>query len=379
MQYNTYKEVFMLKKKIENVKFFQEGTLVFGDLYLEDGFVERIDYKTPKMESDLALPGFVDIHTHGCMGISADTTDIQELLKLAMLYPKLGVTAFCPTLASRSLKEYEPLIEAYRTAFRGSYKGARYMGLHLEGPYLNPDMNGAMNRKDIHPVNIGELDTFLGKYHEDIAIMTIAPEVENAQEAIRLLHLYGVEVSLGHTKASYDEVMEAFDNGADQITHLGNTMPHVDHHKENMMDAIFLGDCLCEVIMDGIHVQPYMLKWMIPMIGSKRITAISDSKFAGLDTHGVHPIDEHVSIINGAVYMDGELKWGCHDLLSTFTYLYKELHFDLMECVDMCSLNAAKKLKTYAHEIGLGKKIDLVILDHHLKLKEVVINGRSML
>ena len=109
--------------------------------------------------------------------------------------------------------------------------------------------------------------------------MTIAPEVENAQEAIRLLHLYGVEVSLGHTKASYDEVMEAFDNGADQITHLGNTMPHVDHHKENMMDAIFLGDCLCEVIMDGIHVQPYMLKWMIPMIGSKRITAISDSKF----------------------------------------------------------------------------------------------------
>lgn len=377
MQYNNVKRGVTMKKIVENVKFIQDGTLVFGDLYLEDGFVERIDYKTPMMESKLAIPGFVDIHTHGCMGVSADECDPQQLLALAALYPSVGVTSFCPTISSRSLKEYEEVILAYRKAFQGPYKGARYMGLHLEGPYLNPEYRGALKRNQIHDINLAELEIFLSEYHEDIAIMTIACEMEHAQEAIRLLHLYGVEVSLGHTNATYEQTVEAFDLGATQITHLGNTMPKVNHREPSMMDAVFLGGCLCEIIMDGVHMQPYMLKWVIQLLGSKRICAISDSKYAGLDMHREHVIDEHISIINGAVYVDGELKRGCRDLLTTFRYLYREMHYDLMDCLDICSLNAAKMLKTYAHEIGLGKKIDLVILDHQLNLVDVIINGRS--
>lgn len=377
MQYNNVKRGVTMKKMIENVKFIQDGTLVFGDLHLEDGYVERIDYKTPMMVSNIAIPGFVDIHTHGCMGISADETDPAKLLALASLYPSVGVTSFCPTISSRSLKEYEPVIEAYRKAFQGPYKGARYMGVHLEGPFLNPDQPGAVDRNHIHPINIVELDAFLGKYHDDIRIMTIACEMEHAQEAIRLLNLYGVEVSLGHTNATYEQTLEAFDNGATQITHLGNTMPKVNHRVPSMMDAVFLGDCLCEIIMDGIHIQPHMLKWVIQLLGSKRICAVSDSKYAGLDTDGIHKIDEHVSIIDGAVYVDGELKRGCRDLLTTFRYLYREMHLELMDCLNICSLNGAKMLKTYSHEIGLGKKIDLVILDHQLNLLDVVINGRS--
>ena len=366
-----------MKKIVENVKFIQDGTLVFGDLHLEDGFVERIDYKTPMMESKLAIPGFVDIHTHGCMGVSAEESEPARLLELAALYPSLGVTAFCPTISSASLDEYEKVILTYRKAFQGPYKGARYMGLHLEGPYLNPERRGALRKEQLHPVNLAQLDTFLSKYHEDIAIMTIACEMEHAQEAIRLLNLYGVEVSLGHTNATYEQSIEAFDNGASMITHLGNTMPKVNHRIPSMMDAVFLGDCLCEIIMDGIHMQPYMLRWVIQLLGSKRICAISDSKYAGLDTQGEHVIDDHVSIIDGAVYQDGKLIRGCRDLLTTFRYLYRDMNDDLMDCLDMCSLNAARMLKTYSHEIGLGKKIDLVILDHQLNLLDVLINGRS--
>lgn len=367
-----------MKKIIENVKFVQDGTLVFGDLHLEEGFVERIDYKTPHMESDYVLPGFVDIHTHGCMGIDADTTDVKQLLELAMMYPKVGVTAFCPTISSRSLQDYAEIIEAYQKAFQGAYKGARFAGLHLEGPYLNPENAGVMKKEFIHAIHITELDDFLSKYHDSIKIMTIAPELPHAMEAIHLLHLYGVEVSLGHTSASYTQTLEALDNGATQVTHLGNTMPKIDHHQETMLDAIFLNDCLCEVIMDGIHMQKQMLKWLIKLLGSHRIIAISDSKYAGLAKDEIVKIDEHMQL-QGAVYYDGKLYRGCKDLLSTFRFLREELQYELVDCMQMCSLNAAKMLKTYRHEIALGKQLDLVIIDHNFQLKDVIISGKSVL
>lgn len=367
-----------MKKIIENVKFIQDGTLVFGDLHLEDGFVERIDYKTPHMESDFVIPGFVDIHTHGCMGVDADTTDVKQLQELAALYPKVGVTTFCPAISARALVEYVPILEAYHKAFQGAYKGARFAGLHLEGPFLNPDYAGTIEKECIQLINLSQLDTFLSKYHDCIRIMTIAPEVPNAMEAIRLLHLYGVEVSLGHTNATYQQTLEAFDNGASQITHLGNTMPRIDHHQETMLDAVFLNPCLCEVIMDGIHVQKQMLRWIIKLVGAQRIAAISDSKYAGLAKELPVDIDEHTHL-EGAVYYDGKLHRGCKDLLSTFQFLRKELQCDLIDCMAMCSLNAAKMLKTYRHEIGLGKQIDLVMIDHHLQLKDVIIGGKSVL
>ena len=356
----------MMKKVIENVKFIQDGTLVFGDLHLEDGFVERIEYKTPHMESDLALPGFIDIHTHGCMGESGDICDVQRLQELALLYPMVGVTSFCPTISSRSLEAYIPIIKAYQTAFSGAYRGAKFAGLHLEGPYLNPACKGSIKESEIHSIHLSQLEEFLKEYHDVIAIMTIAPEVDHAMEAIRLLHLYGVQVSIGHSNASYEQCVEAFEHGATQITHLGNAMPMIDHHKETMIDAIFLGDCLCELIMDGKHIQKYMLRWLIQLLGVHRICAISDSKYAG----SLPPLKQASD--------ENSLNYGYRDMLSTFQFLYKEMQYELLDCIQMCSLNAAKMLKTYIYEIGLGKPIDLVILDHNMNIKDVIINGRSV-
>lgn len=101
-----------MKRIIENIKFMQDGTMVFGDLHLEDGFVERIDYKTPHMVSDIAIPGLVDIHTHGFHGYSCENTDIGNLHALALEYPKRGITSFCPTVSARSLDEFRTIIDA---------------------------------------------------------------------------------------------------------------------------------------------------------------------------------------------------------------------------------------------------------------------------
>lgn len=340
-----------MKTIIENVRFIQDGTMVFGNLHLENGYVERLDYKTPRAQQYLAIPGFVDLHTHGIHGYSTQCLDVQALREMALEYASIGVTSFAPTLRARPLQEYIPFIEAYRSAFGTQYKGARYVGLHLEGPYLNPEACGDMDGKVFQEVDLEELEAFLSAYHEDIAIMTIAPEVKHAMEAIHLLHLYGVEVSLGHTCASYETCVEAFREGATQITHLCNSMPALDHHQRNMMDAIFLSDCACTVILDRAHISDEMLKWMIRLLGSQRVIAISNGNER---TRDIKPT-----------------------LLDMFRDLYED--YGLTDALQMCSINAATMLKSYTHQISLGRKIDLVVLNEHLEIVDVLIDGYSMI
>ena len=165
-----------------------------------------------------------------------------------------------------------------------------------------------------------------------------------------------------------------------QITHLGNTMPEITHHKPGMMDAVFLSDCLCEVIMDGVHMQKEMLKWVIRLLGCSRVVAVSDgTPFSGFHYPDGYELEDGSVIRNGAVYKEDVLLGSSCDLLDIFQYLYKQEGYDLSDCIRMCSTNAARMLKTYAHEIGLGKNINLVILGHDMRVKEVIINGRSAL
>lgn len=366
-----------MKKIIENVKFMQDGTMVFGDLYLENGFVERIDYKTPRMQNDIVIPGFVDIHTHGFLGYTCDDTDPVHLKALAMAYASRGVTSFCPTLSARSLQDYSTIIEAYRMVFQGDYPGAQFAGFHLEGPYLNPEQRGNAPLANLSTIHMAELENFLATYHQDIRIMTIAPELEHASEAISLLHLYGVEVSLGHTNATFEQTQEAFRLGASQVTHLGNTMPMLHHRHESMIDAVFLSDCTCEIIMDRIHMQKEMLHWVIQLLGSERIIAVSDGNtYAGMSKFEL-PLDESMEYRNEAFYKGETLIGSCCDMLHIFRYLYKDAQYDLNDCLRMCCTNAAKMLRSYTYSISLGKKINLMILDHDMQIKDVIINGRS--
>lgn len=379
MQYNEERKGVLMKKIIENVKFMQDGTMVFGDLYLEDGFVQRIDYKTPHMVSDIAIPGFVDIHTHGFHGYSCEEVDIKQLQDMALEYPKKGITSFCATISAKSLEDLEEIILAYRKAFQGTPKGAIFEGFHIEGPYLNRERKGSMDPKNIMDIQLSELETFLSKYHEDIKIMTIAPELKNGMEAIQLLHLYGVEVSLGHTDATYEQTKEALSCGATQITHLCNAMPKISHRHPTMLDAVFASECTCELIMDGVHVQREMLKWLIKLLGPQRIIAVTDgTPYSGFDYPDGYVLEDGSVVREGAIYgKEGQLLGSNCDLLEIFRYLYLDQQYDLSDCIRMCSTNAAKMLHKYSYEIGLGKKINLVVLDHDMKIKDVIINGRS--
>lgn len=374
------KGVVLMKNIIQDVNFMQAGTMCFGDLYIEDGFVERIDYKTPKPLSNFVIPGFVDMHTHGFRGISCECEDPKQLQQLAIEYAKRGTVGFVATLDPVDFKQCEAIFAAYREAFKGEYYGARFYGIHMEGPYLNPAKANDLDPHTLKQIDLQELEEFLWKYSDLIKVMSIAPELTNGQEAIKMLHRFGIRVSLGHTICTYEEAMEAIANGASQVTHLCNAMNDISHKQSGIIDAIFLSDVLCELNMDGVHVQKPMLKWLIQLLGSKRIMAISDgSSFSGFDYPDGFLLDEHHVVKNNAIYCHNALSSSFKDLLDAFQFLWKEMQLPLQDCVDMTSGNASRALQTLTYEIGLGKKVDFLVLDHNGELSDVIIQGRSSL
>lgn len=369
-----------MKTILENIRFMQKGTLCFGDLYMEDGFIQRIDYKTPKPHSDIAINGFIDIHTHGFRGVSTTSTDPLKLQELAMLYAKRGIVGFCATLPAMSLKRYEEILQAYRKAFQGDYKGARFLGIHLEGPFLNPLQTNDCELSDLQAIDLKELESFLFRNSDIIKVISIAPEVQHGQEAIRMLHRFGIKASIGHTKCSYEEALAAIENGATHVTHICNAMDELSHKHSSVMDAILNSDNLCEMNVDQIHIQKAMLQWLISVLGPDRIMCISDgSSFSGFEYPDGFRLDEHHVVKQNAIYYDDVLSGSFRDLFDAFQYLYKELEYTVEDCMKMTSINAGRELQSLNYEIGLGKKVDLVILDHNMELQDVIIQGKHAL
>lgn len=367
-----------MRKIIENVRFIQDGTMVFGDIHLENGFVERIDYKSLKLNSDYAISGFVDIHTHGFCGCQCDSTDIDELHNLALEYARRGTVGFCATLSTRSLDAYIPIIEAYREAFQGEYYGARFLGLHLEGPYVNPDMVPLRNQTNVETIDLNELEKFMKHYHDMISIMTIAPELPNAMEAIRILHRYGIIVSLGYSCADYDTAIKAIDEGATHITYLGNRMNEIDYHTPGLIDAALTQSVMCELDMDGVHINTVMLKWLIKLAGINRIMAITNGgKYCGFEYPDGFELEDGGIVKNRVVYRDNQENESTKDLLETFQYLFHTGDYNLHDCICMTSMNALYQLHSYTGEISLGKKVNLIVMSHDMELKDVIINGKS--
>lgn len=369
-----------MKITINDVRFISQGTMCFGDLYLEDGFVERIDYKTPKPYADAAINGFVDIHTHGFRGIPTETCDVEALRQLAVQYAKRGTVAFLATLDPMPLKDYEKILKSYREAFKGEYLGARFYGVHLEGPYLNPKRANDIDLSTLQPINLEELEHFLFHYSDLIKIMSISPELENGLEAVAMLKRFGIKASIAHSECTYDETKQAIAAGISQVTHLCNAMADFDHRKAGLLDAIIESDVLCELNMDGVHVQRPMLKWLIQLLGAQRIMAISDgSHYSGYDYPQGYQLDSTHIVKNDAIYANGHLANSFRDLLDAFRFLHLDLHYPLADCIAMTCTNAGRLINTLNYEIGLGKKADLLVLDHNMELKDVIINGKHSL
>ncbi len=280
-------------RKITNLKVPQadkseDENNLFSMVLDENGIILSID-KTSKMESsydedwcgDWLSPRAIDLQINGGLGISFTDLTFNKIPKLLTLLDRLwldGVEGICPTFVSCSLDQFQLGMEVLKeTKKHTSINRCRLLGAHMEGPFLSDLYSGAHDIENICKPSISALNERIKGFEEDIALMTLAPEVKGSFDVIARLRELNIVVSLGHSSADFDSAMKAFDNGVSMVTHTFNAMKGLHHRAIGPIgaalrrDDVFLG-----LIGDGVHVHSDMIRFL-KTLAPKQIVLVSDA------------------------------------------------------------------------------------------------------
>src|SRR5262245_21757513 len=225
------------------------------------------------------IQGLIDIHFHGQAGFDVMSENPEDLLGLSLHVKKQGVAGFLATFVSTPKQEILASLETVKK-IQGSEKGAKILGVHLEGPFLHPERKGAHNPTHLRPPDLNEIKEWIAAGEGIVKLVTIAPELPGADEAVRFLVKKGVRVSMGHTTATFEQAAAAKKLGVKSVTHLFNAMNPVHHRTPGMVGFPLIDDDLyTEVIADGVHVSDEIVKLIFRSRPKKKIILISDGFF----------------------------------------------------------------------------------------------------
>ncbi|HTO99866.1 MAG TPA: N-acetylglucosamine-6-phosphate deacetylase [Anaerolineales bacterium] len=311
------------------------------------------------------VPGFIDVHVHGAQGADAMDAAPEALLGMGKYLAQHGVTGFCPTTMAAPDDAIGVVIEAFEAL--GAYPGsARALGLHLEGPYLNPQYRGAQPAQYLRAANVQEYGPWIRS--GSVRLMTVAPEVEGVSDLIRAGVALGVEFAAGHSAASYEQTLAAADLGLRQSTHTFNGMPRLHHREPGLVGAILRDERIrAQIIADGIHVHPAMIRLLIQVKGTDRTVLITDATRAAGMPDGEYLLGSEVIHVNGGVSRteDASLAGSTLSMDQALRNVMEHAELSLRDALPMATQTPAAALGL-AHRKGsirAGYDADLVILD----------------
>jgi N-acetylglucosamine-6-phosphate deacetylase len=323
----------------------------------------------------LIVPGFVDVHVHG--GDGADFMDAsgEANARITSFHAKHGTTALCATTLSASPTDLHRAVEAIVGTARN---GAEVVGIHLEGPFINQQRAGAQDRVSIRPADIHEMRALLAIAPEMRWIMTLAPEIEGTRALVEHFR-ERVLFSIGHTAADYSEAAAALEWGARHFTHLFNAMTGMHHREPGVVGAAFVSvDATAELIADGIHVHPVMLRIAATAMAN-RVALVTDAMRAcGLadGTYKLYGYD--VTVADGAARLANGTLAGSVLTMSRAVKNMVELADLPIEMVLPLATQVPARIIGVADRKGRIARTfdaDLVLLDQKLEVERVIIRG----
>ena len=353
------------------------------------------------------VPGFIDVHVHGVAGV--DSLDAGEAIEsMAARLPRYGVTAFCPTTVACAPDGLRRVLEQVRRARAIPSGGAaRVLPAHLESNFINPAFRGAQPARCLRSPRAALEDRALesgadlsGPPHvqkdaftaadllreieraaPDVGIVTTAPELDGGIDLIRWLSSRGHRVSLGHSGATYDQALEAIAAGARHATHLFNRMPPLGHRAPGLAGAILqTEEVAAEIICDGFHVHPALVRIAIAAKRPSRIFAITDGTAAsglpagGRALLGGEPITAGAST---ALLDDGTVAGSVLTMDRAFQMLTGKIGLSLLDAVTVCSTTPAREFGLVGHGVLATDAIaDLVVLDAQLTVVQTYVGGQ---
>ena len=371
---------------IINGQVYIDHTFQKKTIYIQDGTINLLeaDCQTSGTVFDAAgrriVPGFIDIHTHGAVGVDINGASAEDLEKIGKFFAKNGTTSWLASILTDTEEQTSRAISQCIEYQASAGKGAQLLGIHLEGPFLASEFKGAMPE---HLLKKGSEDlaaSYQRLANGNIRYITVSPEVEGVLELIPRLRELGIVVAMGHSGADYDTAMAAIQAGTAACTHTFNAMATLHQHRPAIIGAALESDVYCEMICDGLHLHPAIVRLLWKTKGPQRLVAITDSIMAA----GLPDGNYHLGV-NQVVVEKGDAKLASDGTRagSTLTQdraLRNLLSFtglSLEEILPVLTENPAKLIGVYDRKGSIedGKDADLVVLDEQNQVADVFLQG----
>lgn len=375
-----------------------------------------------------AIPGLIDLHFHGCMGDDFCDGDKEAICRIAEYEASVGVTAIAPATMTLPVEELENILKTaviYKKEYeeelacsdekfedesgqeqntqvkqgnimdensttpktcekKKGKKRADFVGINMEGPFISPVKKGAQDERNIIPCNKEVAEKFLDASDNLVKFIGIAPEESDNTISFIKSMKDKVNISLAHTNADYESAKAAFDAGANHAVHLFNAMPAFTHRETGVVGAVSDSEhVMAEIICDGIHIHPSMVRAVFKMMGAERMIFISDSMRATGMPDGQYTLgglDVKVRGNRATLVSDGALAGSVTNLADCMRMAVTKMRIPLETAIACATKNPAISLGVYDERgsISVGKKADIVLIDKDLVLKTVIKDGSAI-
>jgi len=355
---------------------------------LRDSAIEHIGNTNDHIAADRVLdaqgrllaPGFIDVHIQGAGGADVLDATPEALKTISQTCARFGVTSFLATTVSKPGLDNGHLTVTADCLGR-DLGGAQLLGIHLEGPFISAEKRGMIQPDCLTEPTVPALDRIRTQTGDGLKMMTIAPELPGNLELIEHLAGDGVVASLGHTHATYEETLHGFEAGINHVTHLFNAMPGMHHRTPGPLGAIFeRSDMTVQVIVDGVHVHPSMIRLAWTGLGAGRFVTITDGIQAmGLpDGHYLYNGVDYETREGAARYHDGTLIGTALGLNQMMARLMEFTGCSRVEAIRTVTENPARVLGLAGTKgrIRVGYDADLVLVDEEVSVHTTIVGGK---
>ncbi|MBC1562712.1 N-acetylglucosamine-6-phosphate deacetylase [Listeria booriae] len=371
---------------MKNIRISDEKGTKAAHIIIHDGKIQKITdtigdesaYDTIiEGQNQLLIPGMIDVHIHGANHydmMDGTTQSIQEVSKKCL---ETGCTGFLVTSVTSSLEQLLVMIEATKQVV-GNEMGAKILGIHLEGPYLNIEKKGMQNPAFLRHPDLDEMKEIMKHADGLIKMVTIAPELPGAKEMIAYLKSKDIVVAAGHTNATYEEAIDAFNQGVTHITHCCNAMPQIHHRSPGITTAALERDGVSvQAIVDNVHLHPGIVRLMHKVKTADQMVLITDA----LQAMGVGDGDyqfggHHVTVTDGVARLDDGTLASSTVTMNQALKVSTDMVIPLHDTIKMATTTPAQILnENNIGRIEIGKDADLVLLNENFEVISVLLKG----
>ena len=375
--------------RIKSDKIILADGLFCGYVYFQNGQITDVTDKDLPFDIEFdktglyVSPGFIDIHTHGGDGCEF-YDDYKSIITACNFHLRYGTTSICPTISAAPFKVMSKSVAEVKKAMQSAELKSNIIGLHLEGPYLSAEQCGGQCPDHITPPKPEEYEALIETAGDVIARWSYAPENDKDGTFCKYLTEHNILASAGHTNAIYPDIQLAFNNGCNLITHLYSCTSTITREfgfrRLGVIESAYLNDDMyVEIIADGKHLPPELIKLILKIKGTDKVILITDSlALAGTNVKSGMTLGTEFIIEDGVCKLKDRSAFAgsiatANRLIQTLT---NEVGTSLVEAVKMLTKNPSDILGLNKGELKCGKDADIIIFDDNIEIKNAFVDGK---